>query len=149
MAIMHEFHNNTAAKVALAPVVVTDNTAQTTTILDMQGIEYAELIIVTGAIADADVTFAVTGTHGDTVDSVTAPTTITDATAVDPACLIGTLTGASFGFADDNAVRRVGYNPNKGGGKRFVRFTITPAGNAGAAPLAAVWLLRPMYLPAA
>lgn len=149
MAIVHEFHNNVLPLYGFAPVVVSDNTAQTTAIIDMQGKEFIELLVVTGAIADADATFAVTATHGDTVDSVAAPTTITDAAAVDSASLIGTLAGAGFTFAADNAVKRVGYNPNKGGGKRFVRFTVTPTGNAAAAPLAAIILAKPLHAPVA
>lgn len=144
-----DLYSNLYPTVGLAPVVVSDNTAQNTVIVDMKGYDSAVFYIQTGAIVDADVTFAVTATHGDAVDNEATPTTITDSAAVDATALQGSLAGAGFTFADDNAVKRVGYFPAKGGGKRFVRLTITPTGNAAAAPLAVLVLRRPLMAPVA
>lgn len=144
-----DLYSNLYPTVALAPVVVADNTAQVTSIIDMKGYDSVVFYILTGALADADATFATTVTHGDAVDSEATPTTITDSAAADALAFQGTLAGASFTFADDNAVKRIGYMPGKAGGKRYVRLTITPTGNAGNAPLAVLALRRPMNVPVA
>jgi hypothetical protein len=146
---VHELHNNLAYSVGLAPVVASDNTALSTAIVDMKGHASVEFVIMTGVLADADATFAVTMTHGDAVDSESAPTTITDSAAADADCLLGSLAGASFTFAADGAVKRIGYSPDRGAGKRFVRLTITPTGNSGNAPLAVLALRLPRTRPVA
>lgn len=144
---MHELHNNFYPTLGLAPVVVGDNTAQSTAIVDMKGHRSVEFYILTGTLADADATFAVTMTAGDAVDDVANPTSITDSAAADADCLIGTLAGASFTFAADGVVKRVGYSPGRGAGKRYVRLTITPTGNSGNAPLAVLALRLPHGRP--
>ena len=146
---MHELHNNVYATLGLAPVVVADNTAQSTAIVDLKGHKSVEFFVLTGAVADPDATFAVTMTHGDAVDDVSNPTSITDSAAEDADCLIGTLAGASFTFAADNTVKRVGYSPGRGAGKRFVRLTLTPTGNSGNAPLAILAVRMPLGRPVA
>jgi hypothetical protein len=150
MATPHELYNYIDTKVALAPVVVSDNTAQTLKIVDLTGYKYAELVVITGTLADADATFAVALTAGDAVDSVTVPTTITDSAAADAATLVGAPVAApvaNFTFADDVVTKRLGYRPSKGAGKRWLSGTITPSANTGNAPLAAVWLLIPDQQP--
>lgn len=146
---MHELHNNLGYAVGLAPVVVSDNTASSTAIVDMAGLEAVEFVILTGTLADADATFAVTMTHGDAVDSESNPTTITDSAAAHADCLLGTLAAAGFTFAADGAVRTVGYAPNRGPGKRWVRLTITPSNNTGSAPLAVAVVKLPLRRPPA
>lgn len=146
---MHELHNTLKYSLGLAPVVVSDNTAVNSVIVDMAGFKACEFIILTGTLADADATFAVTMTHGDAVDSASNPTSITDAAAVDADSLIGTLAAASFTFAADNAVRTVGYSATRGAGKRWVRLTVTPAANSGAAPLAIAVVRLPTIMPPA
>ena len=146
---MHELHNNLLATLGLAPQVASDNTALSTAIVDLKGYQSVEFYILTGTLADADATFAVTLSHRDAVDSESAPTTITDSAAADADCLIGTLAAAGFTFAADNAVKRVGYSPDRGAGKRFVRLTITPSGNSGNAPLAVLALRLPRTRPVA
>lgn len=111
----------------LSPVSVADNTAQVGQIIDTQNYDSLTFAILTGAIADADATFAVTVDHGDAAN-------LSDAAAVPAAQLIGTTTGAAFQFDDDNEQRKIGYV----GTKRYVRLTITPTGNASGALLAAV-----------
>lgn len=147
MRYPRDLHNNFTRSVGLAPVVVSDNTAQNTAIVDLQGYESVEFVIMTGVLADADATFAVTMTAGDAVNDETTPTSITDSAAADSACLLGTLAAAGFTFAADGALRSVGYNPTKGDGKRWVRLTITPSANAGSAPLAVLVTRKPLALP--
>ena len=53
---MRDLHNNVYPKRALSPVVAgTDNTPYVSQILDLQGYEAAELLIMIGANTDADV----------------------------------------------------------------------------------------------
>lgn len=121
--------NSLDLKRAISPVSVADNTAQVSQILDMQGCSAATLAILTGSLADADATFTVLVEHGDESD-------LSDAAAVADAELVGTEALASFTFADDDACRKIGYV----GPKRYVRATVTPANNASAGLLAAVWI---------
>jgi hypothetical protein len=125
-----DLHNNIDIKRAISPVSVSDNTAQVSQILDTRGYESIELVIATGSIADADATFSVLIEDGDS-------STLTDAAAVSDTFLLGTEALAGFAFDDDNECRKIGYV----GGKRYVRATITPASNASAALLSAVWVL--------
>ena len=122
--------NEMNPKVAIAPVVATDNTALVSNIIDTLGHRACTFVIVTGTLEDANATFAVTLEHGN--DSGLSDTAVPAATD-----LVGTPTLAGFTFAADNACRKIGYI----GGRRFVRLTITPSANTGNAPLACVAIL--------
>ena len=91
-----------------------------------------EWVIITGTLADADATFAVTMDEGDVSD-------LTGSNAVATADMLGTLAAASFTFADDNKVFKIGYI----GIKRYVRLTITPSANTGNADIAVVAIGMP------
>jgi|694.fasta_scaffold104788_4 hypothetical protein len=125
-----DLHNNIDVKRAISPVSEAGNTALVSQILDTRGYESVELVILTGSIADADATFTVLIEDGDSA-------TLTDNAAVADTFLLGTEAQAGFQFDDDNECRKIGYV----GGKRYVRATITPANNASAALIAAVWVL--------
>lgn len=125
-----DLHNAIKAVLALAPVVATDNTVLNTGIIDTQGFESCEFVIATGTLADVDATFAVTLTAGD--DAALA-----DGAAPAASELLGTLALASFTFAADNVTKKIGYV----GIKRYIKLTITPAANAGNAPLSVVAIL--------
>ena len=101
--MLHELHSNLAHKASLPPLAaaITDNTAQGGAIVDMQGHAAVEFYIITGTLADADATFAVTLTAGDVVDNPSAPTTITDSAPAAAECVLG---NANFTFADDGVV---------------------------------------------
>lgn len=107
-------------------IVVTNNTATVSSIIDTQGYDEITLAIVTGTLTDADATFAVTVDEGDASN-------LSDAAAVAAADLVsmtpGTaaLTAASYTFGDDNETRAIGYV----GSKRYVRLTVTPSANTG------------------
>jgi hypothetical protein len=122
--------NNLHFVPAIAPVVVTDNTAQVSAIIDTRGYDSLTFAIQTGTLADADATFAVTIDHGDASN-------LSDAAAVPTSMLVGTTALASFTFADDGECRKIGYV----GSKRYVRLTITPSANAGNAPLSSMAIL--------
>lgn len=133
---MRDLMNSIHTARAISPVSVADNTAQVSQIIDLQGYDGCTFVILTGSLADADVTFTALVEEGDAAN-------LSDAAAVADADLIGataTLTpeqAASFQFDDDNETRKVGYLGNK----RYVRLTITPSNNASAALISAVAVL--------
>ena len=128
---MRDSISNVHPVLALAPLAtaITDNTAQVSAIIDTLGYQRLAFLIVLGTLADADATFAVTMDHGDAANLSN-----------------GTLALAGFTFAADLKCRKVGYL----GSKRYVRLTITPSTNTGAAPMAVIALLStPSVAPTA
>lgn len=124
---------------AIDPVVITDNTAAVSAIIDTQGYGSLTFVIATGTLSDADATVTALVEHGDAAN-------LSDAAAAPDADLIGTEALASFTFADDGETRKIGY----AGSKRYVRLTLTPAANTGNIPLAAIALLgHPASAPTA
>lgn len=128
---MRDLMNSIHPVRAISPAAaITDNTAQVSQWIDRRGYDSVTFVILTGSLADADATFAVTMEDADAVNQ-------SDAAAVASTDVIGTLALAGFTFADDNETRKVGYV----GDKRFVRITITPSANSGNAFIAAVAIL--------
>lgn len=125
---------------AISPAAAgTDNTAFVSQVIDRAGFDCLTFVVLTGSLADADATFAVTLDHGDAAN-------LTDAAAVPAGMILGGLTNASFAFGDDDETRKVGYV----GDKRYVRLTVTPSGNSGNAFIAAVAILgHPELFPTA
>lgn len=114
-----DLHNRLHFVPLIVPVAArTDNTAIVSAIIDLQGYESCEFVLVTGTNTDTNATFAVTVDEGDAAN-------LSDAVAVTNAKLIGTLAEAGFIFSDDNECRKLGYI----GSKRYVRLTVTPSGN--------------------
>lgn len=114
---------------ALAPVAATtDNTAYVSQIVDTQNYDSTLFVGQFGAIADADATFTVLVEDGDASN-------LSDNAAVSDANLIG-VEAMSLQFDSDNKTFKIGYK----GVKRYVRVTITPAGNTGSLFLAGVWI---------
>lgn len=135
--MLHDLHNELEVRRGFDPVVVTDNTAQVSAIIDMQNCSALEFVIQTGTLEDSNATFAVLVEHDDASGFGTAE-------AVADADLLGTEAGAAFTFAEDQKVRKIGYK----GAKRYVRLTCTPSGNTGNAPLACVAIVKNKKLPA-
>ena len=135
---MRDLHNNIDVRKAIAPYDHgTGNAEVTTEIIDRQGFESVEFIIMTGSLAESDATFTIDMEEGDN-------SALSDTGAVADANLLGTETLGSFDYSDDNSVFKIGYT----GDKRYVRLGITPADNTGAALLAvAVILGHPAYAP--
>lgn len=128
---MRDLANHLHLKRAISPAAaVGDNTPFVSQIIDRLGYEKLVFAILIGAIADADATFSVLVEAG-------ADANLSDAAAVPDAQLTGTEALAGFRYDDDDKVRKIGYV----GPKRYVRLTITPAGNAGNAFVAAVAIL--------
>ena len=133
--MMRDLHNHIHPIRALSPVSVADNTAQVSQVIDLQGYSSLEFVILGGSLADADATFVVLVEHGDAAN-------LSDAAAVPDEQLLGSELQAGFQFDDDNETRKIGYI----GYKRYVRLTITPANNTGAALLAVVAILGNPHL---
>lgn len=134
---MKDLYNKLAA-ISGACAAPTDNTAVVSPIVDVQKYAALAFFIISGTLADADATFTVLLEESN--DSG-----MSGATAVADADLLGTEAAASLTFANDGVVRKLGYR----GYKRYVRLTITPAGNASAAPLAVIAIGDPTEQPAA
>jgi hypothetical protein len=128
--------NNIQVKRAISPVVVSDNTAAVSQIIDRKGYQSCTLVIATGTLADADATFAVLVEDGDAAN-LSDNAAVADAELISQTVDVAPETAAAFAFGDDDEVRKIGYI----GSKRYVRLTITPATNSGSAPIAAVAIL--------
>lgn len=117
---MREHMDSLDPVIAIAPkATITDTTAMVSGIIDTAGYDGLTFVIVTGALAGATGTYAVTMEHGN--DSALADTAVPAASD-----LVGSgTTGASFAVANVNSTRKVGYI----GSKRYVRLTITPSGS--------------------
>ncbi len=134
-----DLFNNINLKLGISPYDhATGDAAVSTEIIDMQGNSSLTFAIATGSLADADATFAVLVEEGDASN-------LSDAAAVADADLLGTEALAAPLFSDDNKVLKIGYK----GIKRYVRLTITPANNTGAALLCVIAIVTPKLLPAA
>jgi hypothetical protein len=135
---MRELHDNIDIKPGIVPAAaVTDNTGFVSQILDMQNLQSAEFVILTGSLADADATFTMLAEEGEQPN-------LSDNTAIDDRDLLGLESQASFSFVADNKVFKLGFRPS---GKRYKRLTITPANNTGNAFVAGVWITKPLMVP--
>ena len=125
-----DLHNQLEARVAIPVTRQTNSSAAiVSSIIDMQGFDACEFAFITGALTDADATFAVTMDEG-------AVSNLSDAASVAAADRIGSLPALTF--ASDNVTAKVGYKGNK----RYVRVTLTPTNNdAGNLDIACVAIL--------
>ena len=110
---------------AISPTRVANDTPLVSEVIDIGKYRSLLFAISTGTLADADATFAALVEYSE--DGVTFEACPDD-------YLIGTESGASFTFADDDETRKIGYI----GPRRYVRLTITPTNNGGNADIAAV-----------
>ncbi|MGE3742132.1 MAG: hypothetical protein AB7I59_21785 [Geminicoccaceae bacterium] len=128
---MQDLHNNIHPRRGISPAAaVADNTPFVSQIVDLQGYEAAEFVILTGSLADADATFATLVEHGDAAN-------LSDAAALPDDQLLGLENQASFSFGDDDKVFKIGLRTSK----RYARVTITPVANTSNAFVAGVWIL--------
>lgn len=132
MSILRDLYNNLAIERGISPVVVSDNTAFVSQVIDMQGCSAVLFAIAAGTLADAGATFTALLEESD-ASNMGGSNEVADAD------MLGTEAGASFDQDDDNAVFKLGYV----GTKRYIRLTITPAANAGSAPVSAVVIKVP------
>jgi len=129
--------NNIHPVVAIAPVVVTDGTAQTSAAIDVRNYKSVTFVILLGTLADADATWTVEVLEGPT-------STQGDHTAVADKNLLGTEALAGFQFDNDGECRKVGYV----GDADYVSIEIDDdTANSGAAPMAVVMIAEPYERP--
>lgn len=129
-----DLHNNILVKRAISPVVSASDTAIVSEIIDTRGFQSLEFLIAIGTFTDSNATATVLVEDGDN-------SALSDNAAVVDAELLGTEAEAAFNYGDDNEVRKIGYIGNK----RYVRLTITPSGNGGDLPIAAIAVLANPY----
>lgn len=137
---MRELLNQIHTSRAISPVATAANdTPVVSQIIDTKGYDSLTFLIATGALPDADATFAVLVEHGNDAG-------LSDAAAVADNMLVGTEALAGFQFDDDDQTRKIGYI----GDKRYVRLTITPSANTSASLLSAIALQgHPHFQPTA
>ena len=133
---MRDQAHNVQINRVISPVVATDDTALVGQIIDRLGYDSLTYVIATGTLADVDATFAVLLEELDAANMAGAAA-VADADMISQTAGAAPETAAGFQFDDDNEVRKLGYIGNK----RYTRLTITPTGNAGNAPIAAVAVL--------
>lgn len=126
-----DLHNNISVLSAIDPANAgSGDTPIVSAIIDTQNCRGVEWIIMSGSLADANATFTVLLEEGDAAN-------LSDNTGIDDANLLGTESGASFQYDDDNKIIKIGAF----GTKRYQRLTITPSGNTGDVYHAAAALL--------
>jgi len=121
----------------IAPVAaITDNTATVSAIIDTRGYNEVTLAFVTGTNADADATVTALLEESD-ASNMSGSNAVADDDMVSQTNGTAPETAASYNFADDVETRAIGYV----GTKRYIRLTLTPAGNTGNHFVAGVALL--------
>lgn len=127
---MKDAHNTRKYTKVISPISQAGNAAMVGTIIDRQGFDSLEFAITLGTITTAGTTYTALLEDGDAAN-------LSDAATVVAPNLLGTLAGASFVDSEVNTTKKVGYI----GAKRYVRLTMTPAGNTGASTMSAVAVL--------
>jgi hypothetical protein len=121
---------NLEAARSIPPVISSDDSPLVGEWVDINGYSGLLFIIAAGVLSDSNATFAVLVEDANADDK-------SDAAAVEDGLLIGTEAQAGFNYSNDHAMRKIGYK----GLKRWVRLTILPSGNGGAAAIASAAVL--------
>ena len=122
---MRDLHNNIAPAVAFDTAAISSNTTTAGNIIDRQGYEAVEFILLSGTLTDGTYTPLIE--HGDAAN-------LSDAAAVADSELLGTEADAAFAATEDDAVKRVGYI----GSKRYVRLSIVSASTTSGGTMSAI-----------
>jgi hypothetical protein len=135
---MRDNLHNVGLRVAIAPVAaaVTDNTAIVGNWIDRTGFESLTFGILTGNLASTAGSFAILVEDANAADQ-SDHAAVPDTGLISDTYGVAAETAAGFAFSDDNVTKKIGYV----GDKQYVRLTVTPSGNSGAAPIAAVAVL--------
>lgn len=123
----NDLHNNLKLTRVISPISQAGNTAMVGAIIDRQGYGSLEFAITLGTITTAGTTYTALLEEGDAAN-------LAGSNAVADADLLGTEALASFVDSEVNTTKKLGYIGNK----RYVRLTMTPAGNTGASTMTAV-----------
>lgn len=122
---MKDLHNNIKTEVAFDIAAISSDTTTTGNIIDLQGYDSAEFVLVSGTLTDG--TYTPLLEEGDAAN-------LSDASAVADAELLGTESAAAFTASEDNAVKKLGYIGNK----RYVRLSIVSASTSSGGTMSAV-----------
>jgi len=118
---MHDMHNNTRTRVALAPAALTTAAGRTGKIIDRQGYGGVEFIVAYGSITATDATITVGLKEGDVTGTLTS---VADANLLGTELLAGiAATTPRTSGVSKNVTKRVGYR----GMKRYVQLNVTAA----------------------
>ena len=123
----NDLHNNIKITRVISPVSQSGNAAMVGAIIDRQGYGALEFAITLGTVTTAGTVYTALLEDGEAAN-------LSDAATVVAPDLLGTAALASFIDAEVNTTKKLGYIGNK----RYVRLTMTPAGNTGASTLSAV-----------
>jgi hypothetical protein len=137
---MRDNIHNDSYKVAIPPVIPTNNTAQVGNWIDRSGFDSLSFAIETGTIVTDGATFTVLMEEASAADQ-SDNAAVADQDMLSQVEGVAPETAAGLGVAVSNTATKIGYI----GGKQYVRITVTPASNSGAAPLAAVAKLSNAY----
>lgn len=136
----NDLHSNLKLTRVISPISQSGNTAMVGAIIDRKGYGSLEFAITLGTITTAGTTYTALLEDADE-----AAFNVTNAAVAD-ADLLGTEALASFIDSEINTTKKLGYKGNK----RYVRLTMTPAGNTGASTMSAVAVLgSPAQAPVA
>ena len=133
---MRDMANSLTIRPVIAPAANANlgTTPLVGTVIDRLGFDSLVYAIQTGTLSDADATYTTLLEESDASGS--------GFTAVADADMIGTEAAASFTYANDGVVRKLGYIGNK----RYTRLTVTPAAaDSGNSPIAAIAILGNAY----
>lgn len=129
VAVSADLRSNILPKVAVKNTSNSGNTATTGEIIDTRGFRSVTFLIMTGTLADSDMTltpsFQVCAI--DNCDDAAAQTTR----------LTNTIASATFAATDDDTVKSIGIVPSQ----RYIRMVLTPANNSSAAAYEAICVL--------
>lgn len=119
---MGDILNTIALRRMISPVRQTNSsTAIVSQIVDRSGYDRVGIVIQTGALTDANATFAALLEESNAADMSGANTVA----AADMVGGVAASTTLAFAFGDDDVFKSAGYQ----GSKRYLRLTITPTGN--------------------
>ena len=131
----NDLHNNLKMQRVVSPISATGNTALVGAIIDRQGYGSLEFAITLGTITTAGTTYTPLLEESDAAN-------MSGSNVVASTDLLGTIAAASFVDSEVNTTKKVGYR----GAKRYVRLTLTPAGNTGASTIAATAVMGGAFL---
>lgn len=124
----NDLHSNLKLTRVISPISQAGNAAMVGAIIDRLGFGSLEFAVTLGTITTAGTAYTALLEDADEIAF-----NVTNAVVAD-ADLIGTEALASFVDSEVNTTKKLGYKGNK----RFVRLTMTPAGNTGASTLSAL-----------
>lgn len=134
---MKDIHNTLKLTRVISPISQAGNVAMVGAIIDRQGFTSLEFAVTLGTVTTAGTTYTALLEEGSASD-------LTGSNVVAGEDLIGTAALASFVDSEVNTTKKLGYKGNK----RYVRLTMTPAGNTAASTMAAIAIQgRPAIAP--